>query len=388
MTTPNPPGYPWQKGQIPTAESLNAQFAKCLTTPSQTLPTNSILLSDGSGSITSISSLGVPGQVLTSAGSSMPPTWANASIYDPSSVAITGGTINNTAIGGSTPSAGSFTNVNTSGSVASSSTITGTRLISTIATGTAPLVVTSTTPVANLTTEFSSNLTGGTSGSIPYQTSGSTTGMLPIGSNGTTLTVSGGALTWVAGGTYDPTNVGITGGTINNTSIGATTKSSGGFTTIVATGTITPNTVAGIVGTTVGDNAQAGSVGEIATITQTVVAGVLSSNAINNIVQLPISAGCWLATGSIKFFTTTGATITTAAAGLTLTTSTLPSVPLLAGSDGLNVAYPGSITFTVPDQIFNVTGTGNFIWMTAFPIFTGGAGVVGATGQITAIRIR
>jgi hypothetical protein len=57
--------------------------------------------------------------------------------------------------------------VNTSGAITSAAAVTGTQLISTVATGTAPLVVTSTTPVANLniggnaaTVTTNANLTG------------------------------------------------------------------------------------------------------------------------------------------------------------------------------------------------------------------------------------
>jgi hypothetical protein len=61
------------------------------------------------------------------------------------------------------------TNLSVTGTIASASTVTGTRLISTVATGTAPLTVTSTTAVANLsiggtaaTATSAGNLTGGT----------------------------------------------------------------------------------------------------------------------------------------------------------------------------------------------------------------------------------
>lgn len=46
----------------------------------------------------------------------------------------------------------------------------------------------------------STNLTGGAYGSIPYQTGTSTTTMLPLGDDGTILTVSGGILTWASAG--------------------------------------------------------------------------------------------------------------------------------------------------------------------------------------------
>ena len=79
------------------------------------------------------------------------------------------------------------------------------QLTSTVATGTAPLVVTSTTPVANLsiggnaaTATTATNITGGASGSIPYQTAAATTAMLPKGNDGEVLTLTSGVPSWSA----------------------------------------------------------------------------------------------------------------------------------------------------------------------------------------------
>jgi hypothetical protein len=102
--------------------------------------------------------------------------------YDPSAVAITGGTIDGTSIGATTRSTVSATTVN------ANSTVTGTQLISTVAIGTAPFSVTSTTPVANLSiggnaatstsATTATNVAGGAAGSIPYQTGSGATSML------------------------------------------------------------------------------------------------------------------------------------------------------------------------------------------------------------------
>jgi hypothetical protein len=83
------------------------------------------------------------------------------------------------------------TNVNTSGAITSAAGITGTQLTSTIATGTAPLVVTSTTPVANLniggnaaTVTTNANLTGDVTSSGNATTIGASkvvTGMIADG---------------------------------------------------------------------------------------------------------------------------------------------------------------------------------------------------------------
>lgn len=89
-------------------------------------------------------------------------------------VNISGGTIDNTVIGGSTPAAITGTSITgtgtvkgatlvatasitTAGTISAVSTITGSRLASTVATGTSPLIVTSTTPVPNLFASGTSN---------------------------------------------------------------------------------------------------------------------------------------------------------------------------------------------------------------------------------------
>jgi hypothetical protein len=80
------------------------------------------------------------------------------------------------------------------------------QLTSTVATGTAPLVVTSTTPVANLsiggnaaTATTATNIAGGAAGSLPYQTAAGTTSLLAAGNNGQVLTLVGGVPAWTSG---------------------------------------------------------------------------------------------------------------------------------------------------------------------------------------------
>ncbi len=154
----------------------------------------------------------------------------------PSTVAITGGTINGTPIGGSTPAAGAFTTLTANGATtltagtASTSTITGTLVVtggagvsgtifagnfntggqytSTVATGTAPFVVASTTVVGNLNV---SQLLG---------------------------------FNWVTPGT-----------------IGSTTKNTGAFTTLTANGATTLTAATASTSTTTGTLVVTGGVG-------------------------------------------------------------------------------------------------------------------------------
>ena len=83
------------------------------------------------------------------------------------------------------------------------------QLSSTVATGTAPLVVTSTTPVANLNiggnaatatlATKATHIDGGAAGSIPYQTAAGTTSFLPTGNANQLLTSDGsGGYSWTS----------------------------------------------------------------------------------------------------------------------------------------------------------------------------------------------
>lgn len=89
------------------------------------------------------------------------------------------------------------------------------QLTSTVATGTAPLVVSSTTQVANLnaatagsstTSTTATNLAGGLGGSVPYQSAAGTTAMLANGSAGQLLQSNGTTLapTWVPAPSTSP----------------------------------------------------------------------------------------------------------------------------------------------------------------------------------------
>jgi len=97
-------------------------------------------------------------------------------------------------------------------SVTATGTLTGSQLISTVAPGTAPLVVTSTTPVTNLsiggnaatatTATTATNLAGGVAGDIFYQSAPNTTAKLNKGTAGQVLTMNPGATApiWAAAG--------------------------------------------------------------------------------------------------------------------------------------------------------------------------------------------
>jgi hypothetical protein len=156
-------------------------------------------------------------------------------------VAIAGGTINNTVIGGVTPAAGSFTTLSSN----STTTLNGTTIP-------ASKTLVDTDSAQTLTSKTLSTGTAITAGTINNATVGATT---PASGAFTSLSASGnttiggtlgvtGAITASGGlsGAITSTSATITGGTINDTSIGATTASTGAFTNLSYTGTLTGGT--------------------------------------------------------------------------------------------------------------------------------------------------
>jgi len=169
------------------------------------------------------------------------------------SVVITGGTIDDTVIGGTTPAAADFTNVGLTGnlSVTGTSTLTGTTTITT----------------ADIN-----------SGNIDNTVIGNTT---PVAATFTTATTTGQAAL---------ATVNIDGGTIDGTTIGNTTPASGEFTTVTTSGALTSNggifgiltgsLVGNVVGDVTGDlNGNVSATSGTSTFTDVVINGNLNMNA-------------------------------------------------------------------------------------------------------------
>jgi hypothetical protein len=198
-------------------------------------------------------SAGTVGQVLTSAGAGVTPTWTTPSGGGGGG----GGDLTSPGpIGSVTPSTGAFTTLSTTGAIY----LPGGQTLSSDAnnvyigtSGTNALTVNGTAAVFPGT--VSGTLLSGTSGvnlastAAPLELNGS------AGTSGQVLTSTGSGATpvWT---TAPGTNLAAPG------PIGSTTPSTGAFTTLSATGLIHPTSSVGIAGTTTGDNAQAGSDGE------------------------------------------------------------------------------------------------------------------------------
>jgi hypothetical protein len=174
------------------------------------------------------------------------------STQNSNAVAITGGTIDGTTIGGSTAAAvtGTIVTANTYFSGAGTN-LTGTA--SGLSIGGNAATATSATSATTAT-----NLAGGASGSVPYQSAPSTTTFLAAGSNGQVLTLASGVPSWATPTTGTVTSVSGT-GTVSGISLTGTVTSSGSLTlggtldlsSPPAIGGTTPNTgrfTTGLVG--------------------------------------------------------------------------------------------------------------------------------------------
>jgi hypothetical protein len=142
------------------------------------------------------------------------------STQNANSVTITGGTINGTAIGGSTAAAVTGTTITASTQFSGAGTgLTGTATSLSIG-GNAATATSATT---------ATNLAGGATGSVPYQTGSGATAMLAAGTNGYVLRLAAGLPTWGIDYTGTVTSVGGT-GTVSGISLSGTVTSTGNLT--------------------------------------------------------------------------------------------------------------------------------------------------------------
>jgi hypothetical protein len=137
-----------------------------------------------------------------------------------SSVAITGGTINGTTIGGSTAAAITGTTITANTQFTGAGTgLTGTATSLSIG-GNAATATSATT---------ATNLAGGATGSVPYQTASGATTFLAAGTDGFVLKLTAGVPTWAASSSGTVTSVSGT-GTVSGISLSGTVTSTGNLT--------------------------------------------------------------------------------------------------------------------------------------------------------------
>jgi len=146
------------------------------------------------------------------------------STQNANAVAITGGSIDGTTIGGSTAAAITGTTVTASSYFSGPGTnLTGTASGLSIG-GNAATATTAASATAAI------NITGGATGSLPYQSTTSTTTFLAAGTNGQVLTLASGVPSWANAAATGVTSVG-TAGTVNGLTLtGGPITSSGTIT--------------------------------------------------------------------------------------------------------------------------------------------------------------
>lgn len=249
-----------------------------------------------------------------------------------SGATTTGGTINNTPIGGTTPSTGAFT------TLSASSTVSGTGFSTYLA---SPPAIGGTAAAAGSFTSLNATTSGSTS-TLTVTDTGASGGNIRIVGNGATTPAK--TIRVVSGSL----------GVVNNAYASQIlTLTDGG--NLSVTGSIAPSTTAGIVGTATNDSANAGAVGEVicaqvtnggspsgcATNSNAPVS--LSSNVPANITSVSLTAGDWNCWGNVAF-TNGGTTVTTQSTGSINTTSATMNTLQFANSSppstaGLNIAF-------------------------------------------------
>jgi hypothetical protein len=250
--------------------------------------------------------------------------------------AITGGSLNNAPVGGSTASTGAFT------TLSASSTVSGTGFSTYLASP--PAIGGSAAAAGSFTTLSASSTVSGTGFTSRFASPG------PIGN---------------------------------------TSASTGAFTTISATSTITPSSTVGIVGTTTNDNAQAGSIGEV--ISATVASGSavsLTSTTAANVTSISLTAGDWDVEGLCAFLPAGTTTLTLLSGGISTTTATIPGI---SGGGRFTLSFSGfapggsSQIFPTGRQRLSLSGT-TTVYLVVQATF--GTSTLGGYGYIVGRRVR
>jgi hypothetical protein len=174
----------------------------------------------GSASIVPVIAVNAQGQITSATNTTIAITNAQVSglgtmsTQNASAVAITGGTIDGTTIGGT--SAGAITGT----------TITANTQFTGAGTG---LTGTASSLSIGGTSALATSIAGGVAGSLPYQSAANTTTLLGIGTTGQVLTVAAGVPSWANPAATGVTSVSGT-GTVSGISLSGTVTSTGNLT--------------------------------------------------------------------------------------------------------------------------------------------------------------
>lgn len=153
---------------------------------------------------------------------------------------------------------------------------------------------------------------------------------------------------------------------------------------LLTLGSISPSQTGGIIGTNTNNNADAGSVGEVITATQSSAVS-LSNSAGANITSISLTAGDWNVSGVVCFTPANGTSVTNMTSGISTTSATLGA---LGSYSGISIPYTGNGGGScIPTPNVRVQGTGTAtVYLVSIQGFT--AGTMTATGVIFARRPR
>jgi hypothetical protein len=168
-------------------------------------------------------------------------------------------------------------------------------------------------------------------------------------------------------------------------SIGITTPNAIHATTIGATGAISPSTTAGIVGTTLADNAAAGSIGEYITAT---ASGVSLTNATPaNITSISLTAGDWDVTGQAVAVAAGSTVLNNWAVGINTVSATMPTATSAFGITQLTGTLGTGTNPVASPMVSRVNvSTTTTVFLVANAAFT--TSTCTANGVIRARRVR
>jgi hypothetical protein len=175
-----------------------------------------------------------------------------------------------------------------------------------------------------------------------------------------------------------------------------TTTSSGTATTAVTidntqkvtfANAITPSTTNGIVGTTLGDNAVAGSVGEYVSSTVGTGVSIPTSGTPINITSISLTAGDWDVVGAVTFQSSSTAVVTYGRGGISTTSASLvfPYVGGYSNGSGSALIGAADLPVAVPQVRVSVSTT-TTVYLCATQAFA--SGTTAAYGFIGARRRR
>ena len=254
------------------------------------------------------------------------------STQNANSVTITGGTINGTAIGGTTAAA-----VNATTFTGAGTGLTGTATSLSIG-GNAATATSATT---------ATNLAGGAAGSVPYQSASSTTALLPAGSNGQVLTLASGIPSWATPTTGTVTSVAqsFTGGIISVSGSPVTSSGTLALTVAGTSGGIPYFSSASTWATSAALAANALVIGGgagVAPSTTTTGTGVVTALGVN--------------TGSAGAFVVNGGALGTPSSG-TVTNLTGTASININGTVGASTPTTGAFTTLLINSTFSANGS-------------------------------